>query len=242
MIKLRHEILNINDIFANHLVNVQIAKYKPLEELKEGDSIILEDGVVLLTKELAEKLNKEEKQLYEENKDDYEVDDLIKWIGRALLISSEKDLNAYLNDIRESFLKLSFIYGKLIVLGDWNTPWLYQKNAYPQAAESLEFFKKNIDTDFNGGFVLDNKEILEFLPHLFWLIRCNASLPEFMISFEKSKTIFGICKYCVLHLEFYDSEEKDDILSFFKKREFKEIDTCNDPIEIDNFDGRKIEV
>ena len=61
-----------------------------------------------------------------------------------------------------------------------------------------------------------------------------------MMTFKNSKTIIGICKYGILHLEFYEEQERKKLMKFFNDRKFVEVDSCNDPIEFDNFKGRKI--
>jgi len=119
-------------------------------------------------------------------------------------------------------------------MGDWSTPWLYQENDYPPVLAATKYLNQKIDKKFNGGFELEARSISSFIPHLFWLTRCNASLPEFMMSFIKSKTVISLCKYGILHFEFYDSKERDEILTLFNKKNFKEVDRCNDPIKFDN--------
>ena len=56
-------------------------------------------------------------------------------ISRKLLI----------NDLGKSLTDLSIGFGKLIILGDWNTPWLNQQNDYPPVAKAIEFLNQKID-------------------------------------------------------------------------------------------------
>ncbi|WP_339756824.1 hypothetical protein [Algoriphagus aquimarinus] len=244
MLESREEILKLNNCFTEHLISVQKAKYEPTDKWIVGESVILDDSddEVVLTKEQADKLNKEEQQYFLDNRDEYNSQNLNKWIGRTTLTSSKKDSQGYLNDLGQSLTDLSRDYGELIILGDWNTPWLNQQNDYPPVAKALQFLSQKIDKKFNGGFVLNSDEISEFTPYLFWLTRCNASLPEFMMTFKNSKTVIEICKYGVLHLEFYGEQEREKLMNFFNDREFEEVDSCNDPIEFDNFKGRKIKI
>lgn len=244
MLESREKILKLNNCFAEHLISVQKAKYEPIDEWTVGESVILDDSdkAVILTKEQAEKLNIEDQQYYLDNRDEYNSDFVNKWIGSATLSSSKKDSEEYLNDIGKSLTELSIDFGKLIILGDWNTPWLNQQNDYPPVAKAIEFLNQKMDKNFNGGFILDSYEISEFIPHLFWLTRYNASLPEFMMTFENSKTVIGICKYGILHLEFYEEQEREKLIKFYNDRKFGEVDRCNDLIEFDNFKGRKIKI
>lgn len=244
MIKSRQEILIINQIFAYHLLSVQRAKHESLGEWKEGESVILDESVeaVTLTKEQADELNNEDKQYYLDNRDDFRTEGSHEWIGGVTLISSEKDAPEYLADLAQSLKHLSKDFGQLIILGDWSTPWLNQQNDYPPVSRALKFLGQKIDDEFNGGFVLSENEILEFIPHLFWLTRCNASLPEFMMTFENAKTVIEICKYGVLHLAFYNIEEREQILKIYRTKGFKKVENCSDPIYFDDFKGRRIKI
>ena len=112
-----------------------------------------------------------------ENKDHLEVQNSNKWDGRSTLVSSKKIATDYLDEIGQVLTELTKRFGHLLILGDWNTPWLYQKNDYPPVQMAIDYLSQRFDEKFNGGFKLDSNEITEFIPHLFWLTRCNASLP-----------------------------------------------------------------
>ncbi|RJE75238.1 hypothetical protein [Reichenbachiella sp. MSK19-1] len=242
MIKSRNDILKLNNCFAEHLLSVQKAKHEPSEEWNEGDTVILDDSdkPTVLTKEQADNLNQEDLEHYLKNRDDITVEKLHDWDSQTTLISSKQTIKDYFYDISFALIEITKEHGNLIIMGDWNTPWLNQNNDYPPVLEALNFLKTKIDFDFNGGFYLTQHEIKEFIPHLFWLTRCNASLPQFMMSFEKSKTILNICKNGVLHFEFYDSIEKHKFLRLFKDMKFIEINSCNDPIDFDKMGERQI--
>ena len=242
MIKSRTEILNMNNCFAEHLLSVQKAKHEPSDEWDEGDSVILDDSdeASVLTKEQADKLNAEDLKYYLANRDNFKVEQLNSWESRSTLISSKLTSSDYFDDIGNVLSQLTNRLGNLIIMGDWNTPWLSQENDFPPVLEAIKYLNQRIDKKFNGGFELEASSISGFIPHLFWLTRCNASLPEFMMSFIESKTVISLCKYGILHFEFYDSKEKNEILTLFNDRNFKEVDRCNDPIKFDNMDGRQI--
>jgi hypothetical protein len=243
----RQEILQINKVFTYHLIQVQDAKQKPKEnEYKIGDKVILDDSnkSVTLTQVLVDKLNKESIEDYNANKDSNPFTNEFKWIGWTTMISAKKSVSDYLTDLGTTIEKLR-IYTKnnsLIILGDWSTPWLYQENDYKPVKDSLDFLKSIVAPDFNGGFLLHGQDLVDFIPRLFWLIRCNMSLPQFMMTFENLKTIITICKHGVIHFESYDTNELSMIVDFFKQLDFVEIDNCSDPIKFDNFDGRQIKL
>lgn len=245
--KNRQDILKINEVFTNHLISLQVAKHDPSScEYSEGERVILDDSnkSVMLTKEQADELNAEQRDYFNSNKDLNPFDSVtnIKWIGSAKFISSKTNANAYLLNVGEALndLRKNINNNDLIVLGDWSTSWLSQDNDYKPVKETLNWLGKYIDFDFNGGFLLRDNDLIQFIPRLFWLIRCNSSLPEFLMTFENYKTIISICQYGILHVESYDKEELNYILGFFNERGFKQIDDCNDPVYFDSFDGRQI--
>jgi hypothetical protein len=247
MTKTREEILVINPAFTKFILDLQMS-YKP-EPFEEGESIILEsddDQGTILTKELTEKLNREQNEEFETNRDvsPFMNSEKLEFIESRLVISSKDNTTEYLIDIANSIEKIRIELKEtdLIVLGTQNTPWLYQENEYLPVKNALDYLKQRIDNKFCGGFLLSEDEIQEFIPHLFWLTRCNASLPYFYMSFPKSKTVITLCKYGVLHFEFYDKNEKLKILKILSDKDFKELDSCGDPINFDEFDGRKIKI
>lgn len=245
MIKSRQELLAINPAFTQFILDIQHARYKPWP-YKQGESVILgddEDGTVL-TKEHADQLNVEGLVRFEQQRDrsPFEKTETLTHVANYQVISPKYDTRSYFADI--SFLlnniKDEFNAAHLLVLGDWGTPWFAQDNDYPPVKDALNYLKKYIDADFNGGFVLDEKTVYKFIPHLFWLTRCNASLPYFYIAFPKAKTFISICKYGVLHFEFYSEEEQIKVLRLLDHQGFMEVDRCSDPIEFDHFEGRQL--
>ncbi len=130
----------------------------------------------------------------------------------------------------------------LMILGGCNTPWLYQDNDYLPVKKALNYLEEQVGKSFDGGFLLKENELKEFIPHLFWLVRCNASLPEFYISYPKSNTIINICKYGVLHFEFYSKDEKDAVLQLSSSMKFQRVETCYAPINFDDFEGRNLKI
>ena len=252
MTKSRKEILEINPAFSKFILELQLS-YKP-EPFEEGDrvdsvSFNLEgddEGIAILTKETAKKLTIEQNEEFEKNRDKNPFSNPINldFIESRLIISSKKKSEDYLNDIARAFeqIRIELNESDLIVLGVENIPWLFQENDYQPVKKALNYLKGKIDIDFNGGFLLREESLLEFIPHLFWLTRCNASLTYFYMSFPNAKTMISICKYGVLHFEFYDQEEKLKILKLLSDQNFKELDECGDPIEFDNFDGRRIKI
>lgn len=243
----RKNILKVNKVFTTHLISVQSAKYALSNyEYSEGESVILDDSdkSVILTKVQADELNAEQRDYFNSNKDFNPFNPVTeaKPIGDIKFISRKTNTNAYLLDIGIALddLRKNTKNEDLIILGDCPTPWLYQENDYKPVKEAQDWLKKYITTEFNGGFLLRDANLIQFIPRLFWLIRCNAALPEFLMTFGNYNTIFSVCRYGVLHIESYDKDELNSIVDFFNKRKFKQIDNCSDPIEFDDLDGRQI--
>lgn len=92
-------------------------------------------------------------------------------------------------------------YESLVFMGDSPTPWRYQDNDYAPVKTALQYLKDNrIGEKFNGALEVDIAELGEFTAHLFWLVRCNASLPVFYFM-DRLQSITGcICKYGNIHI------------------------------------------
>ena len=252
MKKSRKEILKINPTFSEFILDLQlIYKPEPYEEGERVDSAShnLEGnskGITILTKETANDLNSKQNQEFENNRDKNPFSDslYLNLIESRLIISSKQNTEDYLNDISQSLeqIRIELNESDLMILGVNNTPWLIQENDYKPVKKALDYLKRKIDSKFDGGFLFREENLIEFIPHLFWLTRCNASLPYFYMSFPKSKCIITLCKYGVLHFEFYDQDEKIKILKILSDLNFKELRNCSDPIEFDYFNGRQIKI
>lgn len=252
MVKSRKEILEINPSFTQFILNLQISfKPPPFEAGDRVDSVSFnlkgdKEGVALLTQENADELNSDRNKVFEKNRDKnpFSKKTELEFIGSHLYKSSKENTTDYLSDISDIIEMIRIELGEtsLMILGVENTPWLYQENDYEPVKNALDYLRERIDKKFNGGFLIKESELIEFIPHLFWLTRCNASLPYFFLSLPNSKTYINICKYGVLHFEFYNKNEKDIIINLLTRMQFKEIDNCEDPISFDSFDGRRIKM
>ncbi len=233
----RKEALSLNPVFTTQLLQVQEVKYRPDgNEWEAGDQTTLDvrEGTVVLSQAQADLLNQEAIDSFESNRDrsPFASDLRLLFAGSATLISPENTPDTYLQHLGETLEALRIHLGQpfLFVVGDWPTPWLTQENAYPPVQAALAFLKTQIDPTFSGGFKLKGSELTAFIPHLFWLVRGNMALPEFMIGFPEGKFVFSICKHGVLHFEFYDPEAPEQLLGFFASAGFLRIDRCADPV------------
>lgn len=248
----REEILKINPDFTAFIINLQ-QSFRPYP-FEEGDKVLGEDfnlkgdanGTNILTQSQAEILNKQQNKEFEENCDKSPFANSVNldFKGSKLVVSCKEKTVDYLNDISDLLenIAVKLDFGDALILGVQNTPWLYQDNDFPPVKMALQYLKSQIDSKFDGGFRLKGKSLKEFIPHLFWLTRCNASLPYFYIAFERSKTFVNICKYGVLHIDFYNDQEKSEISKLIANQNFREVELCNDPIQFGNYEERRIVV
>ena len=104
MIRSRVALLKANQILTEHLLRKQAERYRPeANEYSEGDTVLSEDmeTTVILTREAAEALNKEETDYFEKRRDKSPFGTPLhrEPIGSARLISGEKEPGAYLRDM-----------------------------------------------------------------------------------------------------------------------------------------------
>jgi hypothetical protein len=240
MIQSRQELFSINPHFAKFILRSQ-ENYLP-EPYEIGERLFLDiddDEATILTEQLADELNAEQLKDYEANRDKFSFYESIElnFIETRLFISSKTNTADYLielsNILEQTRQKLRETH--LLILGDWNTPWLSQQNDYLPVKNALTYLSAKIDRSFEGGFLVKEQEVTEFIPHLFWLVRCNATLPLIYFTFPNSKTFISICKYGVLHVEFYSDDEKTTILEILSDWKFKEVLECNSPFDFRDY-------
>jgi len=90
---------------------------------------------------------------------------------------------------------------KLFFLGNTATTWRNQDNDYKPVKEALQYLEdQNIEKTFDGAIMVTLTELPLFIKHLFWLTRCNASLPDFHFMDTAQNYLGNICKYGNLHI------------------------------------------
>lgn len=123
----------------------------------------------------------------------------------------------------------AFQFDSLLVLGDTETPWLYQNNDYNPAKEAQDYLTVNkVGKNFNGGLQVNSLELPVFIKHLAWLTRCNASLPYFYFLDKKQNLLGHICQYGNLHLDTLN-EQSDKLLKQFtnsSRLEYGDNNSC----------------
>ncbi|QCK16704.1 hypothetical protein [Mangrovivirga cuniculi] len=136
--------------------------------------------------------------------------------------------------------------GPVLFLSDFAIPWLSQNNEFPPVKNAQEYLKKlGIDEKFSGGFLVNESDLMEFMSHLFWLIRCNAELPPCYFTFEKFNFITNLCQYGNFHFTFYCEEERIELEKVFDQLGMNEVPGgfCYERFsEGSSIEGRRIEL
>jgi hypothetical protein len=165
---------------------------------------------------------------------DYDKDEEVfiypKIFKSYILTLTSKSFKGHVKQLGTELLKLTkqLGYNNLILLGDTELPWLYQDNDYKPAKEAQQYLIDNkIGKRFNGALQVDNSELVTFVKHLYWLTRCNASLPYFHFTDKGQNIIGNICKYGNLHLDTLNEATDKLIRAFVGDSKFIYLDGNN---------------
>lgn len=203
MIKLieRHFLLKQNNVLANFIADIQDTLYNPVN-IYEGD-------------ELNEPFVNELTTKFELDKDKVEKINMHnQFCGELTFQLPTQNLSQFLELLPNtlSYLLQYLRCDSLSFILSYPTPWLFQKNDFEFVQQAYSYFKSiGVTGDFKGGFVINSDELTSFLPHLYWLTRSNAALPECYFSFKDTELIGHICQYGSIHFYFYSEIEKSKI-------------------------------
>ncbi len=107
------------------------------------------------------------------------------------------------NDIH-SFLLTS--HTRLSFIGTIETDFLQLKQARQL------FLNATDDIGYNEAYSVDQASFTEVIQALFWIIRCDATIPYVLIQPDQSAYFFSICKYGNLHV-YTPQESKSSLLN-----------------------------
>ncbi len=141
----------------------------------------------------------------------------------ALIVGAKTPI-AYSKELSVAFSKLITNLGieNLVFLGDTKTPWLNQENDYKPVKEALQYLKdSNVGGRFNGALKIEAIDLEKFMRHLFWLSRCNATLPEFYFMDEKQNILGTVCKYGFVHISILNKKTDENFKKALKASGFK---------------------
>ncbi len=154
-----------------------------------------------------------------------------------------KDIFIYSIEIGKILEQLSIaLNSELIFILDYNVPWLSQENDFAPVIKASNYLREiGTNEEFSGAYKLSGDELAEFVANLFWIIRCNASLPYCWFSTESHQFIGDVCKHGNLHFHTYSEEVKIQLESFAKQNSLIEIDDCVEGFIGDSgIEGRQI--
>ena len=217
----RKNTLRLNKTFASAIVDFQHVQYNPdsPDNIYEPGEMYMDDSDEprFVSQKECDELNREARREYEIKRD---VSDVISikdnFAGTLIYSAPNSDIDTYELNLANSINKLSagLKWDSVIVILDYSTPWLSQENDYKPADNALKYLKSlGVDKDFVGGFKISGVQLTEFFQHLFWITRCNASLPYCYFSGVNNRFVATICKYGNVHFDFYSDDEKNE----FKK-------------------------
>lgn len=155
-----------------------------------------------------------------------------KYCSRYFLTISAKTIKTHIPRIIAEFLKLcrTCNIDQLIFLGEWETPWLFQQNDYIRAQEAKDYLQSNkVGKRFNGALEVDISDLPQFMKHLAWLSRCNASLPYFHFTDPGQNIVGHLCKYANLHLDALNENIDRLLREALPNTKLIAIDDCYNP-------------
>ena len=122
------------------------------------------------------------------------------------------------------------------------TPWRFQNNDFPPAAQALQFLADHgIGRKFNGGIWLSIAALPLWLPHLLWLVRCNAALPAVYFTTPVQRFVATFCRYGNLHFYLLHEEDKPLLKLFIAQNQLQDItgSNCTDTFGETAIQGRQ---
>ena len=212
----RNEILKLNSTFGAFVLENQDAKYNPsldYNKYKPGMMYVENsEKSRYVSQEECDRWNQEAFEKYEQRRDKFDTISLKgKYKGEVIYNFPKAAINDYINNLASGLVELfsTLNWQAVIFLLDYPTPWLSQDNIYTPVKDALNYCRTiGIDDKFNGGVKANGEELKEFLAHLFWIIRCNASLPQCYFSGIDTDFVACICKYGNVHFSFYSEKAR----------------------------------
>ena len=187
-------------------------------------------------------INKQELDEFFERKDNVTIKKY-EYFGELKYNLNFKDIFIYSIEIGKKLELLSSeLNSELVFILDYNVPWLSQESDYEPVVRASNYLREiGTSEEFSGAFKLSGYELAEFASNLFWIIRCNASLPYCWFSTDNHPFVGDICQYGNIHLHTYSNEIKSKLESFAKANSLIEISECIEAFSTDGgIDGRQI--
>lgn len=167
-----------------------------------------------------------------------------QYVSSKILHLNINDISCYTDILGEKLISLlkSINAESVAIILNTKCDWFIQKNNYKPVRKALKELREIVGKkNYYGAFDVDLKYLKQMIEILFWLVRCNASLPYIHLICEKQKVSFMICKYGNLHIGIYSKEIDENIEELYSKNDFIAIDGEYEFLE-DEFKGRKIKI
>lgn len=212
----RSAIFALNKTFAAFILEVQDATYNPSHDYNKDEN---------------DQWNKDRYEEFLKKKDHFETPPIKdKHTGNIVYQLPHATLEAYLENLSNAVSELSdkLQWKSVIFLLDYPTPWLDQDNDYEPVKKALTYLKRlGVDKKFTGGFSATGPELKKLVKNLFWIIRCNASLPTCYFSGIGTDFAASICQYGNLHFHFYSEKCQLQIKEAAKELGLIEVEDGN---------------
>lgn len=113
----------------------------------------------------------------------------------------------------------------LIFLDEINKPWISkftsERKDFKKLKEALKYFDSNkIWTKFNGGVLVNKKDLKEFLVHFYIVTQCDSSFFSYNFIDEDQKIIFYIHHSGEVSIKTLDEKINSEFLTQVKKTKF----------------------
>ena len=167
-----------------------------------------------------------------------------QYVSSKILHLNINDISCYSDILGEKLISLlkSINAESVAIILNTKCDWFIQKNNYKPVHKALKELREIVrKKNYYGAFDVDFKYLKQMIEIVFWLGRCNASLPYIHLICEKQKVSFMICKYGNLHVDIYSKEIDEIIEKSYSKNDFIAIDSEYEFLE-DEFKGRKIKI
>jgi len=219
-----------NDVFATFIHNWQ-QRFDPRIDPYMTEPGIYYDNLTdqdrFYTGEEINKIRQEEVEEFERRSDPI-MPGKFEYTGELLYCLPYTDIIVYAIEIGKVLENLSaYTNAKTTFLLDYRIPWLHQQNEYPPVNSALNYLREEgVSEDFVGGIRADGKRLEELSKNLFWIIRCNASLPYCWFSCGYESFVGNICKHGNIHLYTYGEAVKEKLIAFASQNGLIEIKEC----------------
>jgi hypothetical protein len=216
----RQQLFALNRTFASFIAAMQVAQYNPALEhnrLEPGDVYVGDsDTPRYVSQEECDRWNAEAYEAYLKQRDTVEPLSLTdSYCGEVIFAPAHASgIESYAGTLAETIVALNdrLKWGSVLFLLDFAIPWLHQDNDHVPVKRALNHLKNlGVDPAFAGGFMASGTDLKSLTESLFWITRCNASLPTCYFTGIDTGFAATICAHGALHVHFYAQQTKSEI-------------------------------